>query len=72
MKAVAPDAARLEDLIARPGHHDRLAELGTALHVARLLQEIGADASGGLPEELGDVEDTEVGGGTQAWWQLEA
>ena len=72
VQPVTADAARLEDLVPRAGHHDGLAQLGPPLDVARLLQQVGADAAGGLAEELGDVEHAELGGGPEPGRQLEA
>ena len=71
VEAIAADPARLEDLVAGTGDHDRLAEPGPPLHIARLLEEVRADAAGGLAEELGDVEDAEAGRRTKSGRQVE-
>ncbi len=59
VQAIAAHAARLEDLVARAGDDDRLPQLRPPLDVARLLEQVGPDAAGGLAEELGDVEHAE-------------
>ena len=67
----AANSARLENGIACPGHDDRLAESGAALYIARLLQEVGPHSTGGLTEELGDVQHAELGRGAEPGRQLD-
>jgi len=70
VQPVATNSPTLQYLVPGTGHHQHLAKTWIPLNVAGLLQEIGPDASGGLAEELRDVEDTEVGPGSEPGRQL--
>jgi hypothetical protein len=61
MKPVTAYAASLEDLVFCPGHYQHLAEQRVPLDIADFFQEVRSHSSGGLAEELGDVEDTKLG-----------
>ena len=71
MEPVAAHPARLEDLVSRAGHDQHLPQRGIALHVLRLLQQIGPHSAGRLAEELGDVEHAHRGGRPEPWRQLD-
>jgi hypothetical protein len=72
MQPITAYPATLEDLVFCPRHHEHLPEQGVPLHVASLFQEVGPYSPGGLTEELGDVEDAEVGCRAEANGQLRA
>ena len=71
MEAIAAHPAGLEDLVAGPGEDDGLAQLRSLLDIAGLLQDIRADAAGGLAEELGDVQHAELGGRAESRRKVE-
>jgi hypothetical protein len=62
VEPVAADAVPLVDRVTRAGNDQDLPQLGTRLYIARLLEQVGANAAGGLPEELGDVQYAECVG----------
>jgi hypothetical protein len=72
VKAIAADTASLQDLVFCARNHQHLPEHAVALDVTSLLQEIGPHSSGGLTEELGDVQNAEVGRRPEPGGQLRA
>lgn len=70
MEAVTAYPSPLEDLIPRTGEHQHLAEQRVALDVSGLLQQVGPDPSGGLAEELGDIENAEFAGRAETAGQV--
>ena len=62
MKPITADAISLVNRVARAGYHQHLAQLGPRFYIAGLLQQISTDPTGGLAEELGDVEHAECTG----------
>jgi hypothetical protein len=55
----------VDSVVSSGRNHQNLAERRISLDVARLLQQIGANAAGLLAEILGDVENCEAGVGTE-------
>lgn len=70
MKTVATHPTPLQDLVPGTRDHQDLPELWTPLHILSLLQQVGADPSGGLPEELGYVENAKTRGGPEPSRQI--
>jgi hypothetical protein len=68
-KPVATHARPFQYLVGSPGHNQYLPQGGIPLDVARLLQEICADASRGLTEEFRDIQNAQ-GAGSQRCGEL--
>jgi hypothetical protein len=59
VKPIASDTTSLVYRVVCPGHDQDLSQVRSAFHIASLLEKVSAYASGGLAEELRDIEHAE-------------
>src|SRR4051794_14078923 len=59
VEPVTADTVTLMNRVVGAGYDQDLPQLGARLDILGFLQQVGANAAGGLPEELGDVQNSE-------------